>query len=219
MYPKELPKQDPKPFKNYIISNPSSTGTQKLYYGPSWTRPKSPHLMTETDLDNRVSTALFWEKNIDQFKSVPQADISQIVDPYVFSINSRFTNQSPHLNPDYTIYQLMGNNPPNKHKSTEPKLKSWKLAPAGKKTTKCDDLDLQKTIIPKLHSLEDHKLVLKITEDKLGGTILLKNHFGQINRVYGLRSVRDPKERIGKVKGLADQTVFLLVNNLIELRG
>ncbi|KAJ3353446.1 hypothetical protein HDU91_005886, partial [Kappamyces sp. JEL0680] len=77
-------------------------------------------------------------------------------------------------------------------------------------THRSDDLDLQKTIVPKLTPLEDALLVRKITEDKVGGSlssIRPVNPFGDAH-VYGVPTVRDPAGRVGKVKRLADQTNY-----------
>ncbi len=132
-----------------------------------------------------------------------------------------------HLPPDHTfgirepesnsmhVYELMGNSQVHV-KSQIKAVPKWKLPSAGLQTYRTDDLDLQKTIIPKLTPLEDALLVRKITEDKVGGSVSSirpPNHFGDTH-VYGVPTVRDPAGRVGKVKRLADQTVSPYWNNL-----
>jgi hypothetical protein len=206
LYPTGMAQEDEKIRRQYLLSHKSyQPGQQKSHYGPSWKRPKSPEMLNKKDDTNRVSTALFWGYEKDRFATRAQADISQITEPYhqpYFSV----TSQSPHSNPDYTIYQLMGNSPPSPKKE-DLGIKKWKLPPAGHKNVREDDLDLQKHIVPTLSANEDAKLTRKITEDKLGGSILVPSIYRENQKAYGLKSVKDAAERMGGLKGLADKTV------------
>ena len=100
----------------------------------------------------------------------------------------------------------MGNKPPASPKITA-EVKKWKRPAAGRQTIRTDDLDLQKHIIPSLNSIEDATLTRKITEDKVGGTVLEPNVFKESQRAYGQKSVRDASERMGRLKGISDRTV------------
>jgi hypothetical protein len=181
-------------------------GQQKSHYGPSWKRPASPELLNKKDDTNRVSTALNWGTDKDRFLVKSQAEISQITQQYQY-FNYSVTSQSPHLHPDFTIYELMGNSPPAPKKDML-EIKKWKLPSAGLQTVRADDLDLQKHIIPTLNPNEDATLARKITEDLIGGSVLVSCRFRENSRAYGLKSVRDASERKG-AKGLADKTVLL----------
>ncbi len=148
-----------------------------------------------------------------RFHDRHQPEIGKVFDP----MKSTLT----HLEPDHTfgtkepesnsihVSHLMGNsNTVVKAKTQD--TRKWKLPAAGLETHRADDLDLQKHIIPILGPLEDALLVRKITEDSIGGTVSNIRPpvpFGKTH-VYGVPTVRDPTGRVGKVKRLADQTVW-----------
>jgi len=193
IHPEEIEKSA-ESTRRQILSEP---GHQKRHYGEDW-KPLEQKEKPEVDpfQDNRVSTALYWSENPARFHSETMADVSQITDKV--SMHPRV------FKPDYTIYSLMGNSPPPPLPPVQ-ETRKWKFPPAGRATIRADDLDLKVQIVPKLNPLEDRSLVRKITEEVRGGTP--KSHrFG--DRCFGLKSVRDPSERIGKVRGVADQTSY-----------
>lgn len=111
---------------------------------------------------------------------------------------------------NFHIYELIGSSIAQNKTKLHFKNNAQRPA-AGLKTNRYDDLDLQKHIIPILGPKEDHLIVRKITEDKVGGTDSLQfipNNFGK-SHVFGVPTVRDPSGRIGKgPKRLADKTVL-----------
>lgn len=104
------------------------------------------------------------------------------------------------------VCELVGNTPPSNPIIIY--MDKMNRHAAGLQTFHTDDLDLQKFIVPKLSPLEDKTLVRKITEDRLGGTVLKAIPFGT-DRIFGVPTVRDPAGRMGRgPKKLADSTVF-----------
>jgi hypothetical protein len=101
------------------------------------------------------------------------------------------------------VCELVGYSKP---KNPDPKVtENLKMLPAGRKTHHADDLEQQKHIVPILGRLEDKKLVLKITEDVLGG----RPKKLDLTKVYGLPTVRDYSNRsVPRSKGLTDQTNY-----------
>lgn len=152
-----------------------------------------------------------------RFHDRHQPEIGKVFDPMKSTLS--------HLDKDHTfgikepesnsihVSHLMGNWSSTVVKTKTQDTPKWKWPSAGLQTHRADDLDLQKHIIPILGPLEDALLVRKITEDKIGGTvsgIRPPNPFGD-SHVYGVPTVRDPAGRVGKVKRLADQTVFIYI--------